>query len=110
MNTTQHYKLIEGDFAPDKAAHVLLSLVKSKIEYHNVEKLSNTERFGKDITHSERRLAELHELRRMLQSACRSAEQNEQHLKIRGWIEIESIAPADSDAMETEPAMCMTAT
>jgi hypothetical protein len=109
MNTTQRYKLIEGDFAPDKAAHVLLSLVKSKIDYHNVEKLSNTERFGKDITHSERRLNQLHELRRMLQDACRNAEHSDEHLRVRGWIEIESIAPEHSGAKVIEPAMCPTA-
>lgn len=105
MNTTQRHQLIDSDFTADRAAHVLLSLVKSKIDYHNVEKLSNAERFGEDLTHSERRLAELRELRDILRKVCRDAEASGHHLRVKGWLEIETLAPCAA----SEPAGAMDA-
>lgn len=93
MNTPQRYQLIAGEFTPDQAMHVLLSLVKSKIDFHNVEKLSNHERFGEDITRSEQRLAELKQLRETLRKVCQSAEKTGTPMKVRGWIEIQPVEP-----------------
>jgi hypothetical protein len=88
MKDPQRFQLIKGTFTPAEAARVLLSLVKSKIDYHSLEKLSNEERFGRDVAHSEKRLQELKELQIELKEVFAAATSAEQTLKIKGWIEI----------------------
>jgi hypothetical protein len=88
MTDPQRFQLIKGTFTPSEAAQVLLSLVKSKIDYHSLQKLSNEERFGGDVAHSEKRLQELKELQVALKEVFASAASEEQTLKIEGWIEI----------------------
>lgn len=103
MNTPQRYKLIDGEFAPDRAMHVLLSLVNNKIDFHNVEKLSNEERFGKDVTHSQHRLTELKQLRDTLRELCGSLSESGTRVRINGWIEIESVAEQSAAEPKREP-------
>jgi hypothetical protein len=91
MNDKQRFQLINGTFTPSEAAQVLLSLVKSKIDYHSLEKLSNEERFGRDLSHSETRLQRLRTLKTELEELFDSAAQAKQNLKIDGWIEIKSV-------------------
>ena len=87
MQTKQQLRLIEGTFTPAEATQMLLSLVKSKIDFHTLEKASNKERFGSDGAQSEVRLVALRSLRHEITALCQSAA-GEQRLKIDGWIEI----------------------
>ena len=103
MKPQQRYKLIDGDFTPEQATHVLLSLVKSKIDYHNVEKLSNELRFGRDVTQSQSRLSELRELRDTLRDLCRLMTESGTEVHINGWIEIQPV-PSGSAQREPETA------
>ena len=91
MKDKQHFQLIDGTFTPSEAARVLLTLVKSKIDYHNMEKFSNEERFGRDVSHAEKRLCELKKLDSALKDYFASVADSKQKLKINGWIEITSI-------------------
>jgi hypothetical protein len=93
MDTKRTLKLIEGDFSASEAAQVLLSLVRSKIDFHTLAKISNVERFGRDIANSERRLAELKQLQETVRSICQSAAEAGQRLQVKGWIEI-ALVPA----------------
>ncbi len=91
MENEQRFKLIAGTFTGAEAAHVLLSLVQAKMNFHHLERASNVERFGRDVADSERRLAELTRLRAELKAICETAAAREQSLKINGWIEIEAV-------------------
>ncbi|BCX47109.1 UPF0753 protein [Haloferula helveola] len=91
MNPNQRYQLIDGKFTPEQARHVLLSLVKSKIDFHSIEKLSHEERFGEDATQPQRRLAELRKLRDTLLETCESMAETGTQVRINGWIEIEPL-------------------
>lgn len=75
---------------------ILLSLVKSKIDFHNFEMLSNEERFGRDVAHSALRLAQLRQLHETLRSVCQSAGKAGTRLQVNGWIEIQPVAAAES--------------
>ncbi len=88
MKDRQRFQLIHGTFTPSEAAQVLLSLVKSKIDYHTLQKLTNEERFGRDLSHSEKRLEQLWKLKTALNELFDSATGAKQGLKIDGWIEI----------------------
>lgn len=52
-------KLIEGKFSHSKAKSLLTELLSYKINYHQLRKFSNEERFGRDCEHSENRITEL---------------------------------------------------
>ncbi len=99
MNNPQRYKLIDGSFTASEATQILLSLVKSKIDFHNLEKLSNEERFGQDIAQSERRLTELRQLHETLRSACQSAAEKGQRVEVKGWIEM-NLVPSNPSSVE----------
>ncbi len=88
MKPSQQFQLIDGTFTPAEAAQVLLSLVKSKMDHHSMEKFSNEERWGTDPDHSEKRLRELANLRSALKELFASATDAKRNLKINGWIEI----------------------
>ncbi len=92
MNNTQQFKLIDGTFNAPEAAQILLSLVKSKIDFHNLQKVSNEERFGVDLARSDQRLAELRQLHETLKSICASAGKNGQRVQVDGHIAITLVA------------------
>lgn len=88
MKDKQQFQLIDGTFTPAEASRVLLALVKSKVDYHSMEKFSNEERFGQDPTHSEKRLRELKILNTAMEMFIASAASAKQNLRIDGRIEI----------------------
>jgi hypothetical protein len=88
MDSKRTLKLIDGEFSATEATRVLLSVVNSKIDFHTLAKVSNVERFGRDIANSERRLAELRQLQETVRSICQSASEAGQRLQVNGWIEI----------------------
>jgi len=92
MKDKHDFQLIDGTFTPPEAERVLLSLVKSKMDYHGREKFSNEERFGRDPGHSETRLHELEKIAAALGLIFASAARSNQKLRINGWIEI-SVVP-----------------
>lgn len=101
MDTKHTLQLIDGDFSGPEAAHVLLSLVKSKIDFHTLLRVSNEERFGRDVSNSERRLAELRQLQEAIRSICSAASEAGQRLQVNGWIEI-TLGPPGSGSSDTE--------
>lgn len=88
MENKHNYTLIEGTFTPAEAARVLFDLVRSKINYHSMEKFSAQERLGKDESHSENRIKSLRQLKNSLQEVFEFAEKKGHKLKIDGLIEI----------------------
>jgi hypothetical protein len=88
MNEKQQFQLIDGTFTPAEAAEVLLSLVKSKMDYHKLDRLSHKERSGKRHTHSEHRLRSLTKLNGELQELFAAAAASNRNLKVNGWIEV----------------------
>ncbi|MEO1012291.1 MAG: hypothetical protein AAFX53_13365, partial [Bacteroidota bacterium] len=59
-------KLVEGDFSPAEAADVLLSLINDKIKFHTVQALNLKEGYQEDTSHSEQRIKELKEAKKMV--------------------------------------------
>lgn len=59
MKKTETIDLIRGSFAPSEARDILLDLLNSKINFHNLKNWSSRERFGKPDPDSEQRLKHL---------------------------------------------------
>jgi hypothetical protein len=100
MNDTQRFQLIDGTFTPSEASRVLLALVKSKMDYHSMDKFSNEERFDGDLSRSEKRLQELTTLNAALQEFFASSAEANQTLKIDGWIEITVVQQSRTEEPE----------
>jgi len=83
-------KLIEGTFALPKAKKLLFELLSYKINYHQIEKFSNEERFGVDRERSEKRIKELTEEKQALTRWMEVFEQNNK-IKIDCNIKMEII-------------------
>ena len=95
INTMETFKLVDGTFSARDATDLLLALVKSKIDFHTMEKASNQERFGRDTAHSERRLVQLRQLQDKLRLVCKTAAENGEDVQVNGWLEITLVRGED---------------
>ncbi|CAN5890314.1 hypothetical protein BH11BAC4_BH11BAC4_08660 [soil metagenome] len=91
MKKKHDFKLIDGTFTAPEARRVLFDLISSKISYHSMEKVSNQERFGKDASHSEKRIKSLRKLQTSLKKVFDFAEKQGMNLKIDGLIELKIV-------------------
>jgi hypothetical protein len=91
MKDNSNFKLVKGSFTPDEAKEVLFKLIQSKINYHQLEAFSISERSSKSVEHLEKRVIELQETRNELESVFALAKKENKKLKIDGTITIEFI-------------------
>lgn len=88
MNTPQQFKFIEGSFLPADARKAILSLVAQKIQYHQLEVFSNTERFGHDVSHSQKRITELEVVYQEIKQLIDYASENDLQINVQSSIHI----------------------
>ena len=88
MKQPKSFKLIDGQFTSAEAGRVLNMLISSKINYHSKEKFSNEERFGKDASHSVKRIAALKKVQISLKKFFDTAEKKGLNVKMNGFVEI----------------------
>lgn len=53
------FQLVEGEFAPLEAKKILLGLINSKINFHQLEHFSNEVRFNEKTSHAKQRVKAL---------------------------------------------------
>lgn len=88
MENKHRLKLIDGEFLPSDAGKVLFELLKSKINYHQMEKFSNEERYGSDLKNSMARVEQLKETVKKLEEIILYSSEKGINLKIESVIEI----------------------
>jgi hypothetical protein len=88
MENKQVLKLIDGTFLPSEAGKVLFELINRKINYHQMERFSNEERFGKDESNSRGRIEQLKDARRRLEEIIDYTSIKGLRLKIESSIDI----------------------
>jgi hypothetical protein len=86
--STHEFKLIDGQFYPKEALHVLISLFNSKINYHQLESFSNHIRLGSDLAVSESRVDALRESIDGIKQIIKVAGANGKQLKIQSTVQI----------------------
>jgi hypothetical protein len=91
MDTIHSLKLIEGKFTPPEARKIIIDLISSKINYHAMEAFSERERFNRDISYSEKRIAELKEARTSLENIIHYASEKGLNLKVESLIMIKFV-------------------
>lgn len=88
MKKTETIELITGTFTPDEARKILLELLDSKINFHNLKNWSSNERFGKPDAYSEQRLKYLRESRKKVETLVSRSISEEKNMIINSSIEI----------------------
>jgi len=86
--STHEFNLIDGQFYPNEALHVLISLFNSKINYHQLESFSNHIRHGSDLAVSESRVDALRESIEGIKQIIKVAGANGKQLKIQSTVQI----------------------
>jgi hypothetical protein len=86
--STHEFKLIDGQFYPNEALHVLISLFNSKINYHQLESFSNHIRHGSDLSLSENRVQSLRDSIEGIKEVIKLAGENGKQLKIQSVVQI----------------------
>lgn len=88
MNQEKSFKLVDGVFAASEAEQVINALIGSKINYHSMQDFSNSERFGTDQAHSQKRIAALKDVQRSIKELLNAAAEEGFKVKMDGFIEI----------------------
>jgi hypothetical protein len=88
MDSPQKFKLIDGIFSPEQAQRVIGVMVKGKIDFHNLERHSDSERSVVGVEKSEARLEYLKDLDRKLKLLAEEAKAAGKKLRVVGDIEI----------------------
>lgn len=88
MENHYDFKLIDGVFEPSDAEKVLISLINNKINYHHLEDFSNHIRFNDNLSHSKKRVQELHQTKEDLKKLIDQAKEKGYHLTVNSTIEI----------------------
>ena len=88
MKKTQTIELLKGTFSPLDAQEILLQLLDSKINFHNLKNWSSRERLGKPDAFSEQRLNDLKESRKKVQMLVSESISEEKNITLNSSIEI----------------------
>jgi hypothetical protein len=89
MEKQYKFKLIKGDFSIDEAKKMVMSLISSKINFHNLNSFSDYVRFNRDPKKVEKRIAELTTTREEILNLLEEAEKKGMKLNIKSTIAIE---------------------
>lgn len=85
------HKLISGEYKHAEAREILLSLIDSKIKFHNLNAFSTEERFGAKDKESSKRLLELKSMRAEIVALLKASEPGDFSYKISSSIAIEVV-------------------
>jgi len=88
MKTEQEFKLIEGVFQPDEAQKLLMEMINTKINFHNLDAFSNHIRFNTSMSNSKLRVNELNESADKIKDLVHYAKENNLELEIKSNISI----------------------
>ncbi|MDZ7720408.1 MAG: hypothetical protein U5K72_16450 [Balneolaceae bacterium] len=81
--------LIKGTFTPSEAQEMLMSLISSKISFHNIKNLRSYEYNGSEEQESKQRIGELEKMREKLLIHLKNADKNGMSVKVESQIKIE---------------------
>lgn len=88
MKKIETVELVKGSFTPQEAREVLLQLLNSKINFHNLKNWSSRETFGKPDANSEQRINYLEESRKKVEIIVSKAIDEQRNIIINSSIEI----------------------
>lgn len=85
-------KLVEGTFTPSEAKDVVSSLIKEKLNFHKIHRLSILEgNDNSDISYDNSRVMQLIDAQDNFKELCKMVDEDGKRMKIHGLLEIEII-------------------
>jgi hypothetical protein len=85
-------QLVDSTFSPSEASDVVSSLIREKINFHKLHRLSMCEgNVNSDTNYDDSRVVELELERKEFKEICREAKLMGKRIKINGVLEIEII-------------------
>jgi hypothetical protein len=84
-------QLVDGVFIPSEASDVISRLIREKINFHKLNRLSCEENVNSDTAYDDSRVTELTEDRKEFKAICTEAKLMEKKIKVNGILEIEII-------------------
>jgi len=91
MESKHVLKLIDVNFLPSDVGKVRFDLINCKINYHQIEKISNEVRFDKDLSNATNRIKQIQEMKNNLQEIISYTTENGMSLNIERHIIITCI-------------------
>jgi hypothetical protein len=91
MKSNLTFDLIDGTFNPVEAKRVLFTLIKDKINFHELEIFSTNERYGIDLPNSKTRIKDLNKALVNIEEVINELEKSNFEIKISGAIEIVAV-------------------
>lgn len=88
MNETISLKFIQGEFSPEEANTLLLTILKNKIDFHELKNIQSKERVGTSDNNALQRIQELKESRMHALELLQTAVLENKNLKIESEIKI----------------------
>lgn len=82
------FALVKGTFTVDEAREVLMALIESKVTFHSRKKLRSFEQSGEADPKSEKKIAELENMRKEVLELISHAKKNDQQLQINSELNI----------------------
>jgi hypothetical protein len=89
MKSIQTLDLIAGTFTPNEAEEILVEMIKSKINFHNLKNFTSMVRNDEPDYNSKQRIQELVELREQIIGFTREARKTNRNLRIYSEISIQ---------------------
>lgn len=83
------FKLIDSSYTVSEAREILLAIINSKIQFHQLKTFSHDIRFGRPDEHSEKRIKELEETRREIQNLLQEHENTEATFTVQSMLTLE---------------------
>jgi hypothetical protein len=99
-NLNQPFSLVDSTFTFDEAREVLMSLIQSKLTFHNLKNLRSYEQTGQANFTSEKRIQELEQMRSEILDLIMYARNTGQKLKIKSEINVELIELAEKASLK----------
>ena len=97
MDNHHIFTLIEGEFSGKESRELLLSVFKSKINFHRMKNFSSHERFGKDDEYAVMKIAQLTETLHNLSQVIEEGDKEGKMFEIKSKIFLDLI---DKDKIE----------
>lgn len=95
MKNNIQFNLIDGSFNIEDAKDLLETLIMDKINFHNLKKFSNEERFGDTDILTDRRLKKLKDNQKEVLRFLNNLDTNENKIEIKSTVEI-SVKPSSA--------------
>jgi dihydroorotase len=86
MKKQSKLSLVDGKFTPDEALEVLMNLFSSKINFHELKNFSSQERFGHPDVHSQKRLPQLKESKKLITAMMREIGNSSEEISIQSEV------------------------